>query len=83
MSRVVGSFEAKTQFSKLLADASKGEKIFITKNGKIIAMLVPSDKTPELTIDEAIERLRNLRKKLIGSRISLSDINEMKNEGRK
>ncbi|MCH9643558.1 MAG: type II toxin-antitoxin system prevent-host-death family antitoxin [Gammaproteobacteria bacterium] len=81
--RVVGSFEAKTHFSKLLAEVSTGEKILITKNGKTVAMLVPAEIPAEESTEETIYRMRKLRKKLAKNKISLADIQTMKNKGRK
>ena len=81
--RVIGSFEAKTHFSKLLAEVSHGERILITKNGKTVAMLVPAEQEVEMTIDEALEKLKPLRKKVAKQKISLEEIQAMKNTGRK
>jgi prevent-host-death family protein len=38
-------YEAKTELSALVERAAKGEEIFIAKNGKILAKLVPVPKT--------------------------------------
>ncbi len=38
----IGAYEAKTRFSQLLQQVSKGETIEITRRGKTIARLVPS-----------------------------------------
>ena len=81
--RVVGSFEAKTHFSKLLADVSKGEKVLITKSGKSIAMLVPVEAPSELTVQEALKKLRILRQKHRKQKITSAEIQAMKEKGRK
>ena len=39
--KTVGSFEAKTHLSQLLARVARGEKILITRHGKPAALLVP------------------------------------------
>lgn len=81
--RVVGSFEAKTHFSKLLAEVSQGEKVLITKNGKSVAMLVPAEVASELSIKEAVSKMRKLRSKLAANKISLSEIQAMRDKGKK
>lgn len=81
--RIIGSFQAKTHFSKLLADVSKGEKIMISKNGKVVAMLVPADQSEQLTAEEAYSRLLKLRKKLCNRGITADEIQDMKKEGRR
>src|ERR1700685_1411251 len=40
MTRQVNLYEAKTQLSKLVEDAARGEEIIIAKNGKPMAKLV-------------------------------------------
>ena len=39
--KTVGAFEAKTQFSELLADVANGETVVVTKHGVPVARLVP------------------------------------------
>ena len=39
--RIVNIHEAKTEFSKLIAEVTQGEEIVIAKAGKPVAMLVP------------------------------------------
>jgi prevent-host-death family protein len=39
----VGTFEAKTHFTRLLERVAKGERIVITNRGKPVAMLVPTE----------------------------------------
>ncbi len=39
--KIVGAFEGKTHFSRLLAEAEAGETIIITKNGRPVARLEP------------------------------------------
>ena len=39
--RTVGAYEAKTQFSELLADVASGETVIVTKHGVPVAQLVP------------------------------------------
>jgi prevent-host-death family protein len=39
----IGSFEAKNRLSELLAQAEKGQKIYITRRGRRVAILSPPD----------------------------------------
>lgn len=39
----VGTFEAKTNLTRLLERVAKGERIIITNRGKPVAMLVPPE----------------------------------------
>jgi len=39
----VGAFEAKNRLSDLLAKAEKGQRIYITRRGKRVAILMPPD----------------------------------------
>jgi prevent-host-death family protein len=41
--RTVGTFEAKTHLTALLARVAKGERIVITNRGRPVAMLVPTE----------------------------------------
>ena len=55
----VGLFEAKQKLSELVERASGGEKIGITRRGKLAAVIVSarSDATPQDIFDD-IERIR-------------------------
>ena len=62
MSQQIGAFEAKTHFSRILDKAEQGEDFIITKRGKAVAKIIPFEKKPEMTRQEALEKLKNLRK---------------------
>ena len=72
----VGSFEAKNRLSELLNRAEHGERIWITRRGRRVAVLGPaaSEKT------NLIERLRELR--LTGKKKSPS-LKSLVEEGRR
>ena len=80
--RIVGSYEAKTHFSQLLARVAEGETIIITKNGKSIAKMIPiSTKTTRHSTREAIKAIRRFRKGVtLGKNLSLKQLIQ---EGRK
>jgi antitoxin (DNA-binding transcriptional repressor) of toxin-antitoxin stability system len=39
--RQIGTLEAKTRFSKLLAEVERGQRFQITRHGKVVAELCP------------------------------------------
>jgi prevent-host-death family protein len=41
-----GAFEAKTHFGELLNRVEQGDRILITRHGRVIAHLVPARETP-------------------------------------
>ena len=58
----IGLFEAKQKLSELVERASEGEKIGITRRGKLAALIVPV--TPELSMSEAFARIDEIRKRV-------------------
>jgi prevent-host-death family protein len=72
--RKVGLFEAKQKLSELVARASEGEKIGITRRGKLAAIIVSP--RPEISprqtfddIDQIRKRARHTRKLKVKSLI--------------
>lgn len=79
----VGAFEAKTNFSKLLARARRGEATTITHRGEPIARLVPMLEEPDIAASvAAFERLRTLAQARTGPPITREEIREWIDEGR-
>jgi prevent-host-death family protein len=56
----VGVLEAKTHFSSLLDEVSAGAEVLITRHGKAVAKLVPSEPQPR-DRREAVAAIRALR----------------------
>lgn len=52
----VGAYEAKTRFSELLTQAEGGAEIEITRNGRIVARLVPAEAKRRLLAREIVAR---------------------------
>ena len=75
----VGSFEAKTNLSRLLDQVANGEEVTITKRGTPVARIVPIVSLNEDTA-ETIARLRRLAKNVSLRGLS---VKEMIEEGRK
>lgn len=79
---VVGLFEAKTHLSELVARASEGETITITRHGKPVARLVPvaRSSSADLLRDRAAEIHRALAR--AGFSTTHEEIDRSKREGR-
>lgn len=60
MVRIVNVHEAKTHFSKLLADIEAGGEVIIARSGRQVAKLVPAT-APRPRFDEGEPRLRDLK----------------------
>ena len=61
----IGAFEAKNRLSELLSRAEKGERIFITRRGKRVAMLVGLQEIGDAKGDgeTLLERIRAFRER--------------------
>jgi prevent-host-death family protein len=71
--REVGSFEAKTHLSELLAAVEAGETVRITRRGKAVALLVPVQ-------SDSARRLQQLG---AGADMSVDEILSARDEGRR
>lgn len=81
-SHFMSLFEAKTHFSALIATVhEKKEEVVVTKHGQVVAKIVPADDKANIT--DAIAALLDFGKKMKNSKVTLTDIQSMKNEGRK
>lgn len=59
--RRVGLFEAKQKLSELVERASRGERIGITRRGKLVAQVGPAES--EMSVEEIFERIERIRQK--------------------
>lgn len=81
--REIGAFEAKNKFSELLDLAERGEEITITRHGRKIARIVPSEPlTDPAQIEAAMQRLRT-RAKALKLNLPLSEIKAYRDDGRR
>jgi prevent-host-death family protein len=60
--RMIGLFEAKQKLSELVDLAGKGERIGITRRGKLAAFIVSVQ--PERNLRESFAELEKVRKKI-------------------
>jgi prevent-host-death family protein len=59
--RTVGIFEAKQKLSELVRSASRGERIGITRRGKLEAAIGPA--LEEVNLKKAFEEIEKIRKR--------------------
>jgi prevent-host-death family protein len=76
----VGAFDAKTNFSALLARVERGEQIVITRRGKPVARLMPIATARKVKVSDAMAKLRKLRK---GATLGGLPWKELRDAGRK
>ncbi len=81
MAVAVGSFEAKTKFAELLRNVEQGMIYSITRNGKPVALLQGAASANNDRYHAAYKRIVDRAEKLPA--FSLSEIKELKSEGRK
>ena len=78
--RTVGSFEAKTHLSELLASVERGEEIVITRRGTPVARLLPM--TDRSDRKAAVSKLEAIRGRLRG-RVTRQEILDARDAGRR
>jgi prevent-host-death family protein len=76
----IGAYEAKTHLPRLLDEVENGERITITKHGRPVAVLVPASAAGRPDADEALARIRDLRR---GITLGGLSIRELIDEGRR
>jgi prevent-host-death family protein len=59
--RTVGLFEAKQKLSELVERAGKGERIGITRRGKLTALIIPPQ--PERSLKQIFAGMEEIRKR--------------------
>ena len=59
--RQMGLFEAKQKLSELVERAGRGERIGITKRGKLAAVIGPAQE--EVDLNKAFEEIEKIRKR--------------------
>jgi prevent-host-death family protein len=65
--RTVGLFEAKQKLSEIVERASEGERIGITRRGKLAAVIVPAPAENSLKdVFDDIEKIRKSARRLKG-----------------
>ncbi|MFI4983839.1 MAG: type II toxin-antitoxin system Phd/YefM family antitoxin [Rickettsiales bacterium] len=75
----ISSFDAKTHFSRLLADVVAGKEYIITRHNKEVAKLTKFS-SKQVDVDNAINMIKKNRVK---SKISLTEILKYRDQGRR
>ena len=78
MSTLIGSYQAKTNFSQLIERVKHGERITITKHGTPVVIMSPAETKPTRPIAEVIKDLKVFRSSLILN----ANLREVIEEGR-
>jgi len=79
----IGVYDAKTQLPKLLERVSRGERFLITKHGRPVAQLVPTELTATPHLAEVIRRMEQWQQEegpTLGPGLT---IRELREEGRR
>ena len=76
----VGAYEAKTHLSELLDKVEQGERVTITRHGMPVAVMEPANRRKKMSVNEAIDRLKELGK---GKSLGGLTIRELIEEGRR
>lgn len=80
----IGSFEAKTHFSELLRKVEEGFLVRITRNGKEIAVMQNASSVKNQKSIQAWNNIKSIiNQNNINEKITISDIIEWRNDGRK
>jgi prevent-host-death family protein len=82
LNQQIGAFEAKTHFSQLINEVERGADYVVTRRGKPVAKIIPFEQKPEMTRQEAFEKLKEMRKLFRGEPGSFN-IREAIEEGRR
>jgi prevent-host-death family protein len=79
--REIQASEAKTHLPRLLDEVERGETLIITRHGRAIARIVPEVDQRQAMIDEAMDAIRNLRRRT--GRIKVDELLSARDEGRR
>jgi len=83
MEDTIGAYDAKTHLPRLLKRVAKGERITITRHGVPVAVLAPPPSAEKPDVQAALDRMEALRRKRKGRGLTLQEIREFINEGRR
>jgi prevent-host-death family protein len=76
--KVVGVYEAKTNFTELIREVQSGETVTVTKHGHPIAKIAPINEVQP--VEEAISQLKTLRESM---RLDGLSVQALREEGRR
>lgn len=76
--RTVGLFEAKQKLSELVERASEGERVGITRRGKLVAVIMSP--RPEISLPDVFDDIERIRKR--AHRSKRVNVKQLIEEGR-
>ena len=76
---IIGAYEAKTHFSKLVERVARGERITVTRHGIPVMTMQPVSTHPKMPPEDVIAAIKVFRKE---RRLEGLSIREMIKEGR-
>jgi len=79
----IGTFEAKNRLSELLEQVQKGQRVYITRRGKRVALLTSVDDEAEATSGDATDMLERFRRFRKAAKPGRSSLRELVEEGRR
>ena len=79
--REIEASEAETHLPQLLDEVERGETLVITRHGRAIARIVPESSRRQEEIDQAIEDIKALRKRI--GKVPLAELLTTIHEGHK
>lgn len=84
MKKIVGCFEAKTNFNKIINNVINGEEILVTKRGKPVAKIIPIEKSFDTErVKNTFLRLNNLAKEMNLGKFDWEELKSYRDEGKK
>ena len=81
--RQVQSTEAKARFAEVLRTAENGERIAISRNGRVVAYLVPANDTERHACREGVARFNAAAAGWKPSGMTVEEILAARDEGRR
>lgn len=80
----ISLFDAKTHLSSIISAVEQNHTEFvITKRGKQVAKIVPMEISKKPDIEQVFQEMDNLKIELRKAGLTLKEILQLKNEGRK
>ena len=84
MKKIIGCFEAKTNFNKIINNVISGEEVFISKRGKPVAKIIPIDKSFNTErVKNAFLRIHNISKEMNLGKFDWEEFKKYRDEGKK
>ncbi len=81
--RQIQSTEAKARFAEFLRTAENGERIAISRNGKVVAYLVPAGDAEREACSDGVARFRAAAAGWKPSRMTVEEILAARHDGRR